>query len=98
VDGEQIACWGDCRRTVHAGGRRFSVHFLKANVAFPILGANEFGLILNVRKQTLTAPRGKFFLRLDSPVVAATSFSVVVPHELCHQERQHGLVGTKEKN
>jgi hypothetical protein len=60
---------------VNAGGRRFNVQFLKANVAFPILGANflyEFGLILNVRKKTLTAPRGKFFLRLDSAVAAAT--------------------------
>jgi Reverse transcriptase (RNA-dependent DNA polymerase) len=88
ADDEKIDCWGTCRRAVYAGGRRFNMLFLKAAVAFPILGADflhQFDLILRVRKQLLYSAGG-WSVSLTPFVSATTSFSVVIPVGLFSQE------------
>ena len=40
ADRSPIACWGDRRLHVAAGGRRFTWTFLLADVAMPIIGAD----------------------------------------------------------
>jgi hypothetical protein len=62
--------------------------FLKAAVAFPILGADflhQFDLILRVRKQLLYSAGG-WSVNLTPYVPATTSFSVVIPVGLFSQE------------
>jgi len=49
-DGSPIKCWGDQQLTLVLGGQRFSWRFLRAAVAFPILGLDflkHFGLCLD---------------------------------------------------
>ena len=40
ADRTPIACWGTVEQTLRAGGRTFKWTFLRAAVAFPILGAD----------------------------------------------------------
>ena len=52
ADRSPIACWGDRRLHVAAGGRRFTWTFLLADVAMPIIGADflrhfDFGLLVD---------------------------------------------------
>jgi hypothetical protein len=95
-DGQRIACWGSCSHTLHASGRRFDVNFLRASVAFPILGADflyKFSLILNIWKKIFSAPKGKFLMRLNTVMAAATSFSVIVPEGPGDQEHSQDANG-----
>ena len=40
ADRQPLACWGYETRTLRVGGRNFPWRFLRAAVAFPILGAD----------------------------------------------------------
>ena len=56
-----IACWGDRKLHVAAGGRRFMWPFLLADVALPIIEANflwNFGLLVDLGELQLLAHKG----------------------------------------
>ena len=53
ADRTPISCWGSCRRTLITGGQKFTWSFMKAVVAFPILGADfleAFNLMVDLKK------------------------------------------------
>ena len=56
ADHTPILCWGSCRQTLTASGQKFRWSFLKAAVAFPILGANfleAFDLMVDLKRGRL---------------------------------------------
>ena len=58
ADCSPIACWGDHRLHVAAGGKRFTWTFLLADVAMPIIGADflrHFGLLVDLKEMQLLA-------------------------------------------
>ena len=57
ADQSPIACWGDRKIHVAAGGRRFTWPFLLADVAMPIIGANFLRLVCHHRCSGRPIPR-----------------------------------------
>ena len=56
ADASPIPCWGWIQRRLKAGGVDYSWQFLKAKVAFPILGADflaAFDLVVDLRRRRL---------------------------------------------
>ena len=69
ADCSPIACWGDRKLHVAAGGRRFMWPFLLADVALPIIGADflrHFGLLVDLGEMRLLARKGGW----SQPLVA----------------------------
>ena len=70
ADRSPIACWGDRKMHVAAGGRRFTWPFLLADVAMPIIGADflrHFGLIVDLGEMRLLACKGGWSQHLVEP-------------------------------
>ena len=68
ADCTPILCWGSCKRTLTTGGQRFMWSFLKAAVAFPILGANfleAFDLMVDLKRGRLVSAN-----RFNAPLSA----------------------------
>ena len=71
ADGTPILCWGRERRTIVAGGQTFNWSFLRASVAFPIIGADflkHFGLTVNLADMLLADKRGRT-IPLEAPAI-----------------------------
>ena len=76
ADASPIPCWGWVERRLRAGGICFSWRFLRAKVAFPILGADfleSFDLVVDLRRRLLLRKKGGH-IQLVSPV-GGSSFS-----------------------
>ena len=76
TDASPIPCWGWVERWLHAGGICFSWRFLRAKVAFPILGADfleSFDLVVDLCRRLLLRKKGSH-IQLVSPV-DGSSFS-----------------------
>ncbi len=53
ADRSKIRCWGSVRRTLYVAGRQYTRVFLRAAVAFPILGADflaAFDLMVDLKR------------------------------------------------
>ena len=69
ADRTPIKCWGRQDRTLRTDGHHFKWSFLRADVAFPILGADflrHFDLMVDLRREQLVA-KGHYVLRLTAP-------------------------------
>ena len=80
ASGVPIPCWGWCRRTLQAGGHSFDWFFLKAAVAFPILGADlleEFDLMVDLKRLRLVRANGSF-LKLQAPPIGSVFATIGV--------------------
>ena len=81
ADCTPILCWGSCRQTLTASGQKFRWSFLKAAVAFPILGANfleAFDLKVDLKRGRLVcANRFNVPLSTLSPGCTIASIGVV---------------------
>ena len=76
ADASPIPCWGWVERRLCAGGICFSWRFLRATVAFPILGADfleSFDLVMDLRCRLLLRKKGSH-IQLVSPA-GGSSFS-----------------------
>ena len=70
ADRSPIACWGDRKLHVAAGGRKFTWPFLLADVALPIIGADflqHFGLLVDLGEMLLLARKGGWSQQLVAP-------------------------------
>ena len=67
ADRSQIACWGNRRMHVAAGGRRFTWTFLLADVALPIIGADFLWHLVDLGEMGLLAHGGSWSQQLWSP-------------------------------
>ena len=79
-DRTPISCWGSCKRTLTAGGQRFTWSFLKATVAFPILGADlleAFDLMVVLKRGRLLCAN-RFNVPLSAPPHGCTIASIGV--------------------
>ena len=82
ADCSPIACWGDRKLHVAAGGRRFMWPFLLADVALPIIGADflqHFGLPVDLGEMRLLARKGGW----SQPLVALFWQRYVCHHRCC---------------
>ena len=82
ADCSPIACWGDRKLHVAAGGRRFMWPFLLADVALPIIGADflrHFGLLVDLGEMRLLARKGGW----SQPLVALFWQRYVCHHRCC---------------
>ena len=81
ADRSPIACWGDRRLHVAAGGRRFTWTFLLADVAMPIIGADflrHFGLLEDLGEMRLMARAGGWSQHLVEPSGSGTFATIGV--------------------
>ena len=81
ADHSLIACWGDRRLHVAAGGRRFTWTFLLADVAMPIIGADflrHFGLLVDLGEMRLLARGGGWSQHLVEPSGSGTFATIGV--------------------
>ena len=73
ADRTPILYWGSCKRTLTAGGQKFPWSFLKAAVAFPILGADfleAFDLMVDLKRGRLVCAN-RFNILLSAPPLDA---------------------------
>ena len=81
ADCTPILCLGSCKRTITASGQRFMWSFLKAAVAFPILGADfleAFDLMVDLKRGRLVcANRSYVPLSTHPPGCTIASIGVV---------------------
>ena len=80
ADRTPIPCWGSCKRTITAGGQRFTWSFLKAAVAFPILGADflaAFDLMVDLKRGRLVRAN-RSYVPLSAPPPGCTIASIGV--------------------
>ena len=81
ADRSPIACWGDRRLHVAAGGRRFTWTFLLADVAMTIIGADflrHFGLLVDLGEMQLLARGGGWSQHLVEPSGSGTFATIGV--------------------
>ena len=70
ADRSPIACWGNHKMHVTAGGKRFTWPFLLADVAMPIISADflrHFGLLVDLGEMQLLARKGGWSQHLVAP-------------------------------
>ena len=80
ASGVPIPCWGWCRRTLRTGGRVFEWCFLKAAVAFPLVGADFldwFDLMVDLRRLQLVPAKGAV-IALQAPPVGSVFATIGV--------------------
>ena len=69
ADCTPILCWSSCNQTLTAGDQKFYWSFLKAAVAFPILGADfleAFDLMVDLKRGRLVCAN-QFKVPLPAP-------------------------------
>ena len=85
ADKRPIPCWGREPRQVSAGGRTYTVDFLLAAVAFPILGMDfleKFQLDVSPQRRALLGPRGvRIPLQASDPATAAAHLGILAEKE-----------------
>ena len=70
ADGLPVSCWGWVDIEITCRGRRFSWQFLKAAVAFPLLGTDflvKFGLLVNMANMQLVDSYGTSYPLAQPP-------------------------------
>jgi len=81
ADKSPIACWGWCSRTLHVRGKAFTWRFLKAAVAFPIVGADflsHFDLKIDLKRMRLEHGTSKWHVALAAPPAGSTFAAIGV--------------------
>jgi len=81
ADKKPVACWGECVRTLHVAGRRFTWKFLLAAVAFPIVGADfltAFKLMVDLDKMRLVHNTRGWHVPLAAPPSSSTFAAIGV--------------------
>jgi len=81
ADKKPVACWGECERTLHVGGRTFTWKFLLAAVAFPIVGADflkQFKLMVDLDKMRLVHNSKGWHVPLAAPPMSSTFAAIGV--------------------
>ena len=71
ADGSPIPCWGWADMQISRGGKCFSWQFLKAAVAFPLLGTDflvNFGLLVDIERMWLVNRSGTSYPLAQPPL------------------------------
>ena len=79
ADKTPISCWGWTRRMLFVGGREVKFNFLKAAVAFPIVGADFLAthhLVRDLSGMRLSLVAGRFHVPLVVPPGSGTFAAV----------------------
>ena len=74
ADRTRIKCWGSLRRSLLVANRRYTWNFLKAAVAFPIIGADflaAFDLVVDLKRERLVEA-GRYCVPLAAPPDGST--------------------------
>ncbi len=74
ADRTRIKCWGSLRRSLLVANRRYTWNFLKAAVAFPIIGADflaAFDLVVDLKRERLVEA-GCYCVPLAAPPDGST--------------------------
>ncbi len=69
ADRASIKCWGSQRRSLLAANRHYTWNFLRAEVAFPIVGADfltAFDLTVDLKRRRLVEA-GRYYVPLSAP-------------------------------
>jgi len=81
ADKKPVACWGSCTRTLYVGGRRFRWQFIRAAVAFPIVGADflsAHNLSVDLANMKLVHSSERWSVPLSAPPSSGTFAAIGV--------------------
>ncbi len=86
ADGTPLPCWGACSVTIRVGSFTFTWNFLRAAVAFPLIGGDFlvfFKLMVDLSRLRLVARSGRIFKLVAPPVDSNVATLGVRPAASC---------------
>ena len=98
ADGKPIKCWGREDRVISAGNRKFQWSFLRAAVAFPIVGADFLGaykLLVNLQQMQLEV-HGRQPIKLSPPQHSIAALGVLAADPASQQHSSTTALPTVE--